>query len=291
MDSSSTVSASHAAIHLDRQSVCSPVLPETINDLAVNAEDNQLIADMDVAVDLALLDEQVRVCVLRGGPVKHPKYAGKRIFSAGINLKRLHQGRISFVEFLLQRELGYIHKMYRGLLVDDIHGHARSIEKPWLAAVDSFAIGGGAQLLLVCDRVLAASDSYFSLPAAREGIVPGVANLRLTRAAGTRLARQIILGGRAVRASDPEAPLLFDAVAEPDRMDAAVEAQAAELDSPAVVANRRMLNLADEPLDLFRTYMAEFALQQCLRLYSQDVLQKVANIARSSTSGGQHGDA
>lgn len=263
------------------------------NGAHLNAEDNGLIADMEVAVDLALLDEQVRVCVLRGGPVAHPKYAGKRVFSAGINLKQLHQGRISYVDFLLQRELGYIHKMYRGLLVDDASGSTRVLEKPWLAAVDSFAIGGGAQLLLVCDRVLVASDSFFSLPAAREGIVPGVANLRLGRATGARLARQIILGGRAVYARDPEASLLFDVVAEPDAMDAAVEAEAAQLDSAAVVANRRMLNLADEPPELFRVYMAEFALQQAARLYGADVLHKVANFGagRATSTGALHAAA
>lgn len=259
------------------------------NGAHLNAEDNQLIADMETAVDLALLDPAVRVCVLRGGPVGHPKYAGRRVFSAGINLKQLHRGQISYVDFLLQRELGYIHKMYRGLLVDDGAGQAQLQDKPWIAAIDSFAIGGGAQLVLVCDRVLAASDSFFSLPAAQEGIVPGLANLRLSRAVGARLARQIILGGRAVRASDAEAALLFDAVVEPDAMDAAVEAHAALLDCPAVGANRRMLNLAEEPLEQFRLYMAEFALQQALRLYSQDVLEKVAPAGpRATVDGRQH---
>lgn len=258
------------------------------NSAHLNAEDNQLIDDMETAVDLALLDPAVRVCVLRGGPVSHPKYAGRRVFSAGINLKELHRGRISYVDFLLRRELGYIHKMYRGLLVDDGTGLARPLEKPWLAAVDGFAIGGGAQLLLVCDRVLAASDSFFSLPAAQEGIVPGVANLRLTRAVGARLARQIILGGRAIRATDPEARLLFDAVVAPDALDAAVEAHAAQLDCAAVGVNRRMLNLAEEPLDQLRLYLAEFALQQALRLYSQDVLDKVARAGARPTVNGKH---
>jgi len=259
------------------------------NGAHLNAEDDQLIDDMETAVDLALLDPAVRVCVLRGGPVGHPKYAGRRVFSAGINLKQLHLGQISYVDFLLRRELGYIHKMYRGLLVDDEGGAApRVLDKPWLAAVDSFAIGGGAQLLLVCDRVLAASDSFFSLPAAQEGIVPGVASLRLTRAVGARLARQIILGGRAVRATDVEAPLLFDAVVEPDALDAAVDIHAAQLDSAAVGVNRRMLNLAEEPMDLFRLYLAEFALQQALRLYSEDVLAKVAHAGVRPNVTGKH---
>ena len=66
------------------------------------------------------------------------------------------------------------------------------------------------------------------------------------------------------------------AVVEPAQMDAAIEARLAALASPAVIPNRRMLVLCEEPLDTFRTYMAQFALEQGQRLYSQDVLQKVA---------------
>src|SRR5690606_22192242 len=113
---------------------------------------------------------------------------GQRVFSAGINLKHLHQGKISFVEFLLRRELGYISKIKRGLLDIDVQlGDRRTKDKPWIAAVDSFAIGGGAQLLLVFDKVIASEDSYFSLPAAQEGIVPGLANLRLAKLTGGRI--------------------------------------------------------------------------------------------------------
>lgn len=242
----------------------------------LNAEDDQLIEDMETAVDLALLDDGVRVCVLRGGVMHHPKYAGRRVFSAGINLKNLHRGDISFVDFLLQRELGYLNKMLRGLLLD-VAGetHPRQLIKPWISAVDTFAIGGGAQLLLVSDKVIGGADSFFSLPAAQEGIVPGLANLRLGRAVGTRVARQIILGGRKVHAAEADARLLFDEVVAPGDVDAAVERSVAALDSPAVTANKRMLVLAEEPLELFRQYMAEFALEQAQRMYSQDVLDKV----------------
>ena len=249
----------------------------TVNNArCLNAEDEQLIADMECAVDLALLDDGVRVCVLRGGVMTHAKYAGRRVFSAGINLRQLHQGRIGLVDFLLRRELGYINKMLRGLLVDAPDGASpRQLAKPWIAAVDSFAIGGGAQLLLVADLVIGAADSFFSLPAAQEGIVPGVANLRLTRAVGARVARQIILGGRRVRAADADGRLLFDEVVDAGELDGAVERGVAALDSPAVMANKRMLVLAEEPLDQFREYMAAFAYEQAQRMYSQDVLDKV----------------
>jgi thioesterase DpgC len=210
--------------------------------------------------------------------MSHPRYRGKRVFSAGINLKALHAGRISLTGFLLRRELGYIHKLVRGLVVA---GEPDGLAKPWVAAVDGFAIGGGMQLLLVFDHVLAASDSYLSLPAAQEGIVPGSANFRLTRCVGPRLARQIILGGRRIRATEPEARLLIDEVAVPADLDAAIEQRLARLQGPAVLANRRMLNHAEEPADEFRGYMAEFALQQALRIYSADVIGKVSRFDRT----------
>lgn len=242
----------------------------------LNAEDDRQVEDMETAVDVALLDPAVRVGVVRGGVMDHPRHRGRRVFSAGINLKELSAGRISLVDFLVRRELGYLNKIVRGVRVE----HERSwrspeIEKPWLAAVDGFAIGGGMQMLLVFDRVIAAGDVYLTLPAAKEGIVPGAGNLRLGRQAGARLSRQVILGGRRIRASEPDARLLVDEVVEPEDMDAAVERGVALLECAAVVANRRMINLAEHPKDRFRLYMAEFALQQSIRIHEDDVLGKV----------------
>ncbi|MFH8491107.1 (3,5-dihydroxyphenyl)acetyl-CoA 1,2-dioxygenase DpgC [Streptomyces longisporoflavus] len=249
-------------------------------DDCLNAEDGEQVDDMETAVDLALLDEEVRVGVLRGGEMSHPRYRGKRVFSAGINLKSLHAGGISLTGFLLRRELGYLRKLVTGLLTDHAGAwHSRTVEKPWIAAVDTFAIGGGMQLLLACDQVLAASDAYLTLPAAREGIVPGAANFRLGRHAGPRISRQIILSGRRIWATEPDARLLIDEVVEPGELDAAVARAVARMQAPAVVANRRMLNAVEEPPEEFRRYMAEFALQQALRLYGEDVIDKVGGFA------------
>lgn len=238
----------------------------------LNAEDDQLGQDMTTAVDLALLDDQVHVVVLRGGVMTHPRYRGRRVFSAGINLKELRAGRISFLGFLLGRELGYISKMVRGMLPEP---GREPVHKIWLAGVDSFAIGGGMQLLLAMDWVIAADDAYLSLPAASEGIVPGVANLRLGRLVGARLVRQIILGGRKVYASSPEAAAFCDEVVPPAEMDAAIEAAALALDSPAALANRTLIALAEEPEDRFREYLAEFAVIQARRIYDEDVVGRI----------------
>jgi (3,5-dihydroxyphenyl)acetyl-CoA 1,2-dioxygenase len=252
-------------------------------DDCLNAEDNQQVDDMETAVDLALLDPDVRVGLLRGGEMSHPRYRGKRVFSAGINLKALHAGGISLVDFLLRRELGYISKLMRGVLVEDgASWHSPDVQKPWVAAVDGFAIGGGMQLLLAFDYVIAASDAYFSLPAAQEGIVPGAANFRLTRAFGPRLSRQVILGGRRIWASEPAARLMVDEVVELPGLAEAIERSLDRLRSPAVIANRWLLNLAEESPDEFRRYMAEFAVRQALRLYSEDVIAKAGRFRPSA---------
>ena len=256
------------------------------NTHCLNAEDNRLVADLETAIDLVLLDDQIRVGLLRGTTMTHPRYAGRRVFSAGINLKHLHQGQISYVDFLLGRELGCLSKLIRGLRVaDDPFTEAvEPTEKPWVAAVDTFAIGGGMQILLACDRVVAGADAYFSLPAAQEGIVPGVANLRLGPLVGGRLARDVILAGRKLWASTPEGRLICDEVVDPTEVGVAADRAAERLGVPAVVANRHMLNLSEEPVDAFVAYLARFALVQGLRLYSADVLSKVRGWAGEGRS-------
>src|SRR5208282_411493 len=158
----------------------------------LNAEDDRATAALETAVDLVLLDDALEVGVLRGGTVEHPKYAGRRIFNAGINLTHLYYGQISFVEFFIERELGLMHKMFRGhwrseSYAEDFEDY---VEKPWVAAVEAFAIGGGCQLLCIMDRVLAEPGAYFNLPASKEGFIPGGANMRLPRLVGIKLARE-----------------------------------------------------------------------------------------------------
>ncbi len=239
----------------------------------LNAEDNELIAQLEVAVDLVLLCDAIKVGVLRGGLVNHPKYAGKRVFSAGINLKHLHRGKIALVEFLLARELGYINKMMRGLVHDKCIKGVRfdRVEKPWLAVVETFAIGGGMQLLLACDYVLGERGCYANLPAAKEGIVPGVGNLRLATKTNHTIATEVILHGRTLSADEADGRLLFNKVVESSALEQASLEAIEILSPPAVVANRRMLNLSKEPVALFRQYMAQFALEQSVRMNSEDV--------------------
>src|SRR6185369_4906352 len=133
----------------------------------LNAEDNDTLDDTETATDLAILDPLSDIGVLRGDFVEHPKFKGRRIFSAGINLTHIYYGKIPFLWYI-RRDMGVVNKMFRGLATqgrspDEVAG--ATLEKPWIAGVDAFAIGGGCQYLLAMDYVVAASDAYMTLPA------------------------------------------------------------------------------------------------------------------------------
>jgi thioesterase DpgC len=246
----------------------------------LNAEDDGTVAPMETAVDLVLLDPDIEIGVLRGGVVNHPKFAGRRVFNAGINLTHLYHGRISFVGFYLARDLGFVNKFYRGLtgpefLPDEPES---TLEKPWISAVEAFATGGGCQILLTMDRVIAERGAFFSLPARKEGIIPGAANLRLTRAIGDRLARDGILYERAFPAGSPEGALLCNEVVEPGEMDRAIERTVGRLTGAGVVsaaANRKAVRIDQEPIDTFRQYMALYAREQAYCHFSDALIRNL----------------
>ena len=230
----------------------------------LNAEDASTLDGFETAVDLALLDRQTEVCVLRGGTVEHPKYAGRRLFGAGINLTHLYQGKIPFLWYLV-RDLGVVNKLYRGLALPDAAPEAASIEKLWIAAVEGFAIGGHCQILLTMDCTLAAQDAYLTLPARKEGIIPGAANLRLARFVGDRIARQAVMAERRIDCASPEGRLLCDEIVPAADMDAAISRTVAALTGSGVVSaagNRRAFRISQEPLDDFRRYMSVYAREQ-----------------------------
>jgi thioesterase DpgC len=260
------------AVHLDM-----------INPRFLNAEDDTTLARTEAAVDVATLDRTTDIAVMRGVAVENEKYRGKRIYGAGINLTHLYLGKIPYLWFLI-RDLGYVHKVMRGVarpdsLPDDVNGHG--LEKLWIAAVDTFAIGGHCQALLCMDYVLAASDAFMTLPARKEGIIPGFSNLRLPRFTGDRIARQAILYERRLACDSAEGRLICDEIAPADEMDAAVERVVEGLTSAGAVSaigNRRAFRVGQEPLDLFRRYASVYAREQAYCHFSPAL---IANLERN----------
>ncbi len=247
----------------------------------LNAEDQTTLAGMETCVDLALLDPQVEIAVLRGGSVEHPKYKDRRVFGSGINLTHLYHGRIPYLWYLT-RDMGYVNKLYRGLArpdgppPDEFGGGG--IEKPFIAAVETFAIGGHCQVLLAVDYVLAEKTAFMTLPARKEGIIPGAANMRLPRALGDRLARQAIQYERRLECDSPEGRMICDEIVEPGGMDEAIERVVGGLTSSGVVSaasNRRAFRIAQEPLDMFRNYFAVYAREQAYCHFSPALIDNL----------------
>lgn len=233
----------------------------------LNAEDDDTLSDTETATDIAILDPLSAICVLRGGVVDHPKYKGRKIFSSGINLTHIYRGKIPYLWYI-RRDMGVVNKMFRGVAMggaspDEIYGGTR--EKPWVATVDGWAIGGGCQYLLAMDYVIAGSDAYMTLPARKEGIIPGAANLRMPRFTADRITRQAILMGRRLDCDTPEGRMICDLIVPPGEMDQAVARVVDDLTGSGVVSaagNRRAIRVGEEPLDLFRRYMAVYCREQ-----------------------------
>ncbi len=233
----------------------------------LNSEDLSTQSATEIGADVCILDPHSQAAVLRGDYVPEGKYAGRRVFNAGINLTHLYYGKIPFLWFLI-RDMGFVNKMTRGLAradvaPDEVSGD--SIEKLWISAVDTFAIGGGCQILLATDFNIAARDAYMTLPARKEGIIPAMANLRLARFLGDRLARQAIMYERRFECDSEEGRLICDEVVDPDAVDRTIDHVVERLTGSGVVGsigNRRALRLAVEPLDKFRRYAALYAREQ-----------------------------
>ena len=248
----------------------------------LNAEDNFTQAATEIGADVCILDPQSKVAVLRGDVVPEGKYAGKRVFNAGINLTHIYHGKIPFLWFLI-RDMGFVNKMTRGVARTDVppdEVSGDSIEKIWISAVESFAIGGGCQILLATDFNIAANDAYMTLPARKEGIIPAMANLRLARFVGDRLARQAIMYERRFECDSEEGRLICDEVVAPDDIEAAIDRVAERITGSGAVGtigNRRALRLSVEPLDLFRRYAALYAREQAYCHFSPALIANLEN--------------
>jgi (3,5-dihydroxyphenyl)acetyl-CoA 1,2-dioxygenase len=254
----------------------------------LNAEDDSTVHDVETAVDLAILDPQTSVCVLRGGVIETGKYAGERVFCTGVNLTHIYYGRLSYLWYLV-RDMGFINKIYRGLALSDVTPDEMmgdTIEKPWIAAIEKFAIGGGCQYLLATDYNVAANNAYMTLPARKEGIIPGVANMRMPRFVGDRITRQAIMAERRIDCDSDAGRLICDMIVMPDEMDAAIEDVVDRLTNSGVVSassNRKAMRVVQEPLDMFRSYMSVYAREQAYCHFSPALINNLERFWKPRT--------
>ena len=246
----------------------------------LNAEDNRTLLPLEAAIDLAILDNNNKICFLRGSKVKHEKYLNRRVFGAGINLTHLYEGKIPYLWYIT-RDMGAVNKVLRGIsniytdLEAPLFPHKNKI---WFAALETFAIGGGCQYLLVMDHIIAEKNSYMTLPARKEGIIPGAANLRLWKFVGNRIARQAIQHGLKITSDSINGNMICDQLVNNNDMDDSIIKTIKEFKNTGVVGatfNKRALTLGEESIDDFRRYMAIYCHDQAYCHLSDELVRNL----------------
>ncbi|TFF38691.1 enoyl-CoA hydratase [Pseudomonas sp. RIT623] len=148
---------------------------------ALNALNAQIVGEINQALDQLEKDPNIGCVVLTGSA---------KAFAAGADIKEMAE---------LQ---------YPQIYVDDLFSDADRIanrRKPIIAAVSGFALGGGCELAMMCDFILAADNARFGQPEINLGVLPGMGGTqRLTRAVGKAKAMELCLTGRLMGAEEAE---------------------------------------------------------------------------------------
>ena len=189
----------------------------------LNALSTQLLEELDVAFDEAEGDRAVTVVVLTG--------AGSKAFVAGADIEEYSQ---------LDPEAfdGYQRRSRRLFTRIDV------FSKPVIAAVNGYALGGGFEIALCCDVMIASENARFGLPEGLLGLSPGGGGTqRLTRAVGTYAAADVLLSGRRLKAEEARGLGLVAEVVPPDRLLEAAHAKAEAIARIAPLAGVRMRGL------------------------------------------------
>jgi enoyl-CoA hydratase len=159
------------------------VMTITINRPAqLNALNSPTIQELNKALSLADVNPEVRVIILTG--------SGEKAFVAGADIKEM-SGQ-SFAQ------------MYGGNFFAG-YDHVTATRKPWIAAVSGFALGGGCELAMMADIIIAAENAKFGQPEIKLGVTPGMGgSQRLVRAIGKAKAMEMCLTGRMMDAAEAE---------------------------------------------------------------------------------------
>jgi enoyl-CoA hydratase len=193
---------------------------------ALNALNRQLAEEVLEALKAFDADSRVGAIVIAGSP---------RAFAAGADIAEMAEK--SFTDFYMDDFLASWDQV-------------RLIGKPIIAAVSGFALGGGCELALLCDFIIASDDAQFGQPEIKLGILPGIGgSQRLTRAVGKSLAMDMVLTGRSINAAEAKAAgLVARVVAPADLLQTALEAAhtIAAYNAPAVKMAKQAVNQAFE---------------------------------------------
>lgn len=157
-----------------------------------------------------------------------------KAFMAGADIEEY--GNFDMRQFFTFQEKG--REMYRAIEV---------CPKPVIAAVNGYALGGGFELVLSCDIVIAAHHAKFGLPEVKLGLVPGGGGIqKLSRIAGPYLAKELLMTGRFVTAQEGRGLRFINQVVEPEKLLEIAQATADKLSSLAPLAIQGLKKLVNE---------------------------------------------
>jgi enoyl-CoA hydratase len=194
---------------------------------ALNALSPALTKELGAALDLLENDDNVAVVVLTGD---------EKAFAAGADIKYM-------------KDLSYM-DVYKADFITDTWERITSFRKPTIAAVAGYALGGGCELAMMCDFILAAESAKFGQPEINLGTIPGAGGTqRLTRFVGKSKAMEMVLTGRMIDATEAERCGLVSRVVASDKLieEALAAAQKiAALSMPIVMMAKDSVNRAYE---------------------------------------------
>ncbi|RJX66430.1 enoyl-CoA hydratase [Tsuneonella suprasediminis] len=196
---------------------------------ALNALNSQVLEDLVSAFAAYEADAGQRCAVLTG--------SGDKAFAAGADIKEMADKPAAdfYNEDFFSRWTSHLVKTTR---------------KPWIAAVNGFALGGGCELAMMADFIIASENAKFGQPEVKLGVAPGMGgSQRLTRAVGKAKAMEMCLTGRMMGAEEAERSGLVARVVPHDTLlDEALKTATAIAAMPpmATVANKEMVNAAFE---------------------------------------------
>ena len=193
---------------------------------ALNALNSQVLDDLIHAFAAYEADDSQGCAVVTGG---------EKAFAAGADIKEMSNR--GFSEMFGENYFGGFDRVV-------------ATRKPWIAAVAGFALGGGCELAMMADFIIAADTAKFGQPEVRLGVAPGMGgSQRLTRAVGKAKAMDMCISGRMMDVQEAErAGLVSRIVPAASLVEDAIKAAAeiAALPPLATIANKEMVNAAFE---------------------------------------------
>jgi enoyl-CoA hydratase/carnithine racemase len=166
----------------------------------MNALNKQVQEEIRAAAHEASSREDVRAVIV---------YGGEKVFAAGADIKEM-------------ADMSYVDMADRAGALSSSFAAVAEIPKPTVAAVTGYALGGGCELALCCDRRIAGDNAKLGQPEILLGIIPGAGGTqRLARLVGPSKAKDIVYTGRFVDATEALAIGLVDEVTAPDDVYAA----------------------------------------------------------------------